>query len=105
MTTLTTCPGLERRVLELRDRVELAELFQLRLALVLALRQQRRTGGLAEARGAPVEDEVLEARHSLVDADLGVLVEAVHDRAVGGVVLRVLGDDDQLLDRHVLGYA
>ena len=90
-------PRRERRGDELRDLVELAEVVELLLVL-----RERRAGGLAEARLAAVGDELVERLEAAVHADGRRLVEAVHDGAERGVVLRVLRDEDQLLDRDVL---
>ena len=84
--------------LELRDLVDALELVE----LVLVLRE-RRTGRLAEARLAPVRHVLVEAGERRVElSDVRFFVQAVHHRAERRVVLRVLGDEDGLLDRHVL---
>ena len=97
MTPRTFWPGSNFAGVELRDLVELAEVLELLLVL-----RERRARGLAEARLAARGDELVEERGVLQPADRRVLVEAVEHGAERRVVLRVLRDEDELLDRDVL---
>ncbi len=91
-----TRTGLNRRRLEPRDRIHTTELVQLSVA-----RDERRSRGVPELRFAPAGDERLQRIETSIDADARRLVKAVHDRAERGVVLRIVWNDDQILDGHV----
>src|SRR5207247_9747726 len=89
--------GLEMHRLELRNFVELAERFE----LVLRLRE-RRTRRVAEARFAAVGDVLAKIVGPAQPTDVGFFVQAVTDGAVRGIEMRVLRNEDELLDRNVL---
>src|SRR5262249_26465193 len=80
----------------LRNLVELTEFFELLFRL-----RQRRPGALTQARLATRRDVLAKAIEALEPPDVRVFLQAVEDGAERGVVLRVLGDEDELLDGDV----
>ena len=93
-TARTSCPSVNVAGMNFGMRVELTEVLELLLRLG--------EGGarrLAEARLPPVGHVLAQAVEAGEDADARVLVHAIEHRAERRVVLRVLGDEDELLDR------
>ncbi len=89
--------GLELGLLELRDLVDLAKFIGLGQRA-----NERRTRAFAEPLLAPVGDVALEALDAVEVAGVVGFREAKDRGTERGVVLRALGDEDEVLDRNVL---
>jgi hypothetical protein len=90
--------GRERHGREARDGVHLLEVADL-----VGRAHERRPGALAEARLASVLHVVDEPLEPAEAPHVRGLAQAVHARAEGRVVLRVVGHEDELFDGHVFG--